>query len=213
MSIELMSLCVVVALLLLGGGTTTMTRAAQCDCLDSMSRVLCARCWTTCRLASSHVDRVADHLRRNLFGQDAAVADIVSGLARHVASTSGGPYVFHLTGDNGVGKTLATRLVAEARFASSTYSAARLLFGAPRADAVIDGLLYIRGESYREENATQIRQHRRDLRHLIAEYLHRCPDALVVIDEVEKVHRTTMAVLQEFTDNKMPIVHYAGNDS
>lgn len=96
-----------------------------------------------------------------------------------------------------MGKTLSSMLIAQALYRRKD----------PRTDYA-KGQLYITGNNYLTTNETTIEAHRLTLRRTIMEFLQRCPDALIVVDEVELFHFKLITVFQEFLDYTYPIKQF-----
>ena len=150
MSTALLLLCVVLlfALLLVSVRPTSARTGAldrvaasyadACgDCGNAVARVACARCWSHCALRRAPVAAMERALQLDLFGQPHALRLLGDALRRHESGALRGPLALHFAGDNGTGKSLTARLLAESRFALRD------------AQGAIDGLLYLRGEDYR----------------------------------------------------------------
>lgn len=179
--------------------SSAATAASDCDCRSvgrvSWKRVV-SRCywwcwWQLCPQWAdtpplTHAQRVLTLLQDQLFGQEYATEKIVAAMRgrRH-----GQPLSMHFVGENGVGKTLAARLVGQALYQ---------LYDADR--GVHRGELYMRGSSYRAVNATQAAVMGHALRDRILTYLHTCPHSLIIVDEVELLHAGSVASLQPLLD-------------
>lgn len=164
-------------------------------CDGSFVKRMCLNCMVQCQLRRDHSQIVAQRLASQVFGQENAVRIIADAL-HNFALHPRGPLAIHIAGDNGVGKTLAATVIGESRFS---------VVGV---DGMPDGQLYLRGELFAGRNRTE--QFRDEILHSIVSLLSRCPDALIVFDEVEKVHRTTMQVLEAVLDRTVPTVTYRG---
>lgn len=53
-----------------------------------------------------------------------------------------------------------------------------------------------------------IRQQRHSIRQQLVQTLSVCPDAVIVVDEVELLHRRTVYIFQEFLDATYPVLHH-----
>jgi hypothetical protein len=219
------------------GTTLVLGSNLNCSCNSFSECLNCAkqtseRVWEsflnmfyTCPMRDNYRDKVVELLRQRLFGQPLAIELIDRAFRIH---QPGRPLTFHFVGDNGTGKTLASRLIASAKFATETRE------GLPR------GLLYLRGNQFRTGTTTPqateiteikpftekdiaavsqhdtssssldeiIRQQRQSIRQQLVQTLSVCPDALIVIDEVELLHRRTVYIFQEFLDATYPVLHY-----
>jgi hypothetical protein len=168
---------------------------SMCD--GSLLKRMCLNCMVQCQLRVDHSQIVAKQLASQVFGQESAVRIISDALYRFDLDPRG-PLAFHIAGDNGVGKTLAATVIGESRFS---------VVGA---DLMPDGLLYLRGELFVGDGDNRTAHFRDEIARSIVSLLSRCPDALIVFDEVEKVHRTTLQVLEAFLDSTVPSVNFHG---
>jgi hypothetical protein len=155
-------------------------------------------CWTSQCAARAHGGALVAELSRRLeqlVGQHAAVEQLKRAVYHHSWRR---PLVLHLAGDNGVGKTTAAKLVAQARLS--------------RRDPVDpdqpDGLLILDGEAFSgdEGNAGEgggadgdplwsLSAARARLLDVVLSHIARCPYAVVVLDEVQKADPRVVSVL------------------
>jgi hypothetical protein len=134
--------------------------------------------------------RVRREMSAELFGQSDAIHAVANAFSSRRSSA---PLSFHFVGTNGVGKTMAARLIG------------RALFQVYRPDTGLHkGELYLRGSTFRAENATQAEALRIEMRDTIVNILAACSQSLIIIDEVELINRKTIAMLQEFLDDTFP---------
>lgn len=119
-------------------------------------------------------------LENNLFGQEEAVKLILTAFRTR---EDGKPLSFHFVGENGVGKTLASSLIGKTMFENEE-----------------DGVLYIRGNSYQSFSMDKTEENRNELRSKVLKFITKCPDGLIIIDEVERLHKETVAIFQDFLD-------------
>lgn len=140
---------------------------------------------------SSRVGRI---LRQRLVGQELAISQIV-GAMRSKSPKS--PLSMHFVGDNGTGKTLAATLIQSALFV----------------DDKSKGILYLRGNSYIAHESAHTANYRNELLRDINEQLRRCPQSLIIIDELQLMHRNTILVFEQFLDTTFVVDHTARGGS
>jgi len=85
---------------------------------------------------------------------------------------------------------LATRLIAQSIFLEKDFVGKE------------KGLLYIHGEMFRGDEPVETAKFRNQLRHRIVEQLSVCPFSLIVIDEAQFIHETTLSALKEVKQQK-----------
>lgn len=166
-------------------------------CDGSLLKRLCLNCLVPCQLRANHASLVAAHLAANVFGQENGIRLLSNAFFN--MRDGRGPLAIHIAGDNGVGKSLAANVIANAIF-----SAVNNENGAP------DGMLLLRGEIYHGQDSNVTARFREEIRQSIVAHLSRCPEALIVFDEVEKVHSSTLRVLEMFLDDTVPFVRHNG---
>lgn len=116
-----------------------------------------------------------------------AIQTIISAFKTHDNSR---PLTFHFAGDNGVGKTLTAKTIAEA-----VYQYGNPLNGDFR------GLLYFRGEQY--QGTELVEEYRKSITRRIVDQLRECPNSLIVFDEVEYLAPATISVVSSFMDDSI----------
>lgn len=121
-------------------------------------------------------------LSQSVYGQDEAIDQIVAALR---SKDSDKPLSMHIVGDNGTGKTLAATLLAKVLFQHEKSS----------------GFLYIRGNSYISKEPVDVNNFRKQLRHLVETQLRQCPGSLIVVDELQSLHRNTIVAFDSFLDS------------
>lgn len=126
-------------------------------------------------------NRLKRILSESLVGQEAAIDLIVSAFR---SKKSDEPLSMHLVGDNGTGKTLAGKLISNAIFKAEHPT----------------GALYIRGNSYIASESTHTSAFRRGIKDMIEKQLKQCPGSLIVVDELQLMHRHTIVVFDQFLD-------------
>eukprot|EP01122_Echinamoeba_exundans_P014542 TRINITY_DN6615_c0_g1_i1.p1 TRINITY_DN6615_c0_g1~~TRINITY_DN6615_c0_g1_i1.p1 ORF type:complete len:401 (-),score=56.87 TRINITY_DN6615_c0_g1_i1:985-2187(-) len=173
-----------------------------CDCRTrhGIGRQMFSSCYWKCVLDAcprwedvppeTDAVRVRREMSVELFGQNQAIHLIANAFS---SRRSNAPLSFHFVGTNGVGKTMAARLIG------------RALFQIYRSETGLHkGELYLRGSTFRAENATQAEALRMEMRATILSILNSCSQSLIIIDEVELINRKTIAMLQEFLDDTFP---------
>jgi len=149
---------------------------------------LCRECYGNCVLRKNPAESLRQILKEKFFGQKHLVREMVNMLELHQLSnvlTS-----FHIAGDNGCGKTYAVKLIAEALFQYDPgYSLLRLV-----------------GSTYQGSDPETVKRHRNVLFNQITTQLKKCSHSLILIDEVEYIHSSTLLVLQQFFDNSVDYV-------
>lgn len=73
------------------------------------------------------------------------------------------------------------------------------------------GELVLRGSTYRSTNESEAHSFRLQMREAIATYLKMCPSALIIIDELELIHRHTISMLQAMLDSSFPYIETSGS--
>lgn len=177
-------------------GICVASNEAECDCSVQPKWKLWTRCTRHCWNRAcpdwmdmpplTHSQRVERSLRGKLFGQETAVQRITAAFRSKKPNR---PLSFHFVGENGVGKTRAARLIGESLFQIYEPS-----LGHHR------GELYLRGSTYKTSNATRAEEYRLQLRETIISRLQACSNSLIIVDELELVHKQTVTTLQEFLD-------------
>ena len=120
-------------------------------------------------------------LSQNVFGQDHAI-ELISAALR--SKDSDRPLSMHIVGDNGTGKTLSATLLSKVIFQHDKTS----------------GFLYIRGNSYISKEPADVHNFRKKLRDLVQMQLKQCPGSLIVVDELQSLHRNTIVAFDSFLD-------------
>eukprot|EP01133_Synstelium_polycarpum_P011941 gene11941-13916_t len=157
-----------------------------------------------CRLRDP-ADRLLafDHyLGSHVLAQESAQQIVRNAIAQKITQPNN-PTVLMLTGDHGLGKTSTARLISKS------------LFRLPGANDIEgDGILLVHGEDFKrvkKGNEAAVSKSRDLLREKIAEQLFACPDSVIVLDEIQKIHPLILSVLEPFfeglptTHNKMSI--------
>jgi len=159
--------------------------------LLQLSSVLCP-----CPIQHNYIERLEQALKE-VFGQEEAKALVLDRIRAHNFENSAKqPTVFHFAGDNGVGKTWVAHLLAAA------------LYKPQHKLDVPSGLLYIRGNTYRDKSVIQ--KAKIEIRSRIIQHLQKCPRAVIVIDEAELIHPDDICIFQEFLDTTHPQLHSDG---
>ncbi|GAM27493.1 hypothetical protein SAMD00019534_106690 [Acytostelium subglobosum LB1] len=99
------------------------------------------------------------------------------------------PIVIMSTGDHGLGKTRSAKLLYSAMFENAHLNNNG------------DGLLIIHGEEYRlvrGNDEPAVTRARRDLHDKIRAQLDKCPESLILLDEIQKIHPDVLSVLEPF---------------
>lgn len=145
----------------------------------------------SCHIFKDYLKRLETNLQKELVDQQEAKDLLIDKMRMHnFGKDATKPTTIHLAGDNGVGKTLTTRILA-----TSLYPLDR--HGVP------NGLLFLRANSYR---ATDVEA----LRDKIASHLYSCPRGLIVIDEAEAMVPNIVNVFQQFLDSTVPWFQHNG---
>jgi len=130
-----------------------------------------------------------DVLKSRIFGQDDAIDTIVTTLINRDNTK---PIVFHFAGDNGTGKTITAKTIAEAMFAVKN-----MLTDSYR------GLLYLRGNHYCTEGEHDGHiEFREQIMTSIVTQLSKCKESLIIFDEAELPSRKTMQIFEEIFDDQ-----------
>eukprot|EP01126_Amoeba_proteus_P063368 TRINITY_DN8731_c0_g1_i6.p1 TRINITY_DN8731_c0_g1~~TRINITY_DN8731_c0_g1_i6.p1 ORF type:complete len:419 (-),score=60.55 TRINITY_DN8731_c0_g1_i6:884-2140(-) len=162
-------------------------------CLSGLLSITCE-----CPIYSDYVERVSNALRTRLFGQPDARDKLRSIIINHDFFFGKKATVVHIAGDNGVGKTFSTSLLAANIFSS------RDSYGLQK------GYLYLRGSFFCGDSEESIKEHQDSLREKVVRQLYACPHSLVVFDEVELVNPNTILAIQSFLDSTVPVVENKG---
>jgi len=157
---------------------------ANCCEIKGLQYLCYPKCYAKCVLRPNPVEKMRQLLMDQFFGQDHAREYILNMLETYSEINSHQkPTSFHIAGDNGVGKSYLVRLIAEALYLYNT-----------------EGLLIISGSNFQGHRPDLVELYQRTLFNMIFQHLEQCPDALIVIDEVQYVHSSTLTVLKQFLD-------------
>lgn len=134
--------------------------------------------------------RMGRILRERLVGQELAISQMVAAMR---SKRDGSPLSMHFVGDNGTGKTLAASIYQSALFV----------------DEKPAGVLYLRGNSFIAHESTATANYRNELLNRINAQLRKCPNSLIIIDELQLMHRNTILVFEQFLDDTFVVDHTA----
>eukprot|EP01090_Pellita_catalonica_P022127 TRINITY_DN847_c0_g2_i1.p1 TRINITY_DN847_c0_g2~~TRINITY_DN847_c0_g2_i1.p1 ORF type:complete len:384 (-),score=37.07 TRINITY_DN847_c0_g2_i1:188-1339(-) len=149
-------------------------------CENRLTKWLCSECYKNCPLRDDVIEIFEQLTDMHIFGQDIALNKIKATLDRY--SRGFHPIVMHFAGDNGVGKTFTARFLAQSKFQGS----------------LTKGFLEIEGEFYIGHSDAEIKRYHAELLEMISQQLYRCPESLILLEEVEKIHPKTLAALIPF---------------
>jgi hypothetical protein len=125
--------------------------------------------------------RVNRILSEAVVGQEKSIEMIVAAIR---SKTNLAPLSMHLVGDNGTGKTLTGGLISKAIFKADNPT----------------GLLYIRGNSYMSSQSVESSSFRKKIKLLVENQLKQCPASIIIVDELQSMHRNTIVVFDQFLD-------------
>ncbi|PRP78477.1 torsin A [Planoprotostelium fungivorum] len=124
------------------------------------------------------------NLRASLIGQDHVAEELVS-MIRMIDPKRAKPVAFHAAGDTGTGKSLTISLLSKSIFKKPAQAT-----------------LIISGSHYRSDDSKNRIKLGEELADQVAQQLKKCPTSLIVIDDVQYVHATTLTSLIAFMDEK-----------
>ncbi|KAF2073256.1 hypothetical protein CYY_005418 [Polysphondylium violaceum] len=137
------------------------------------------------------------YFSKYIFFQNESVKEMKSLLLRKLLHPDE-PIVIHLAGDHGLGKTLSSKLFSRVLFKSGS-------------EVEGDGLFLISGEDYKIVSDVDVKKkielQREKLFNAIAAQLSQCSYSVIVIDEIQKVHKDILSVLEPFFDGQ-PIFYH-----
>ncbi|CAH0483016.1 unnamed protein product [Peronospora belbahrii] len=159
-----------------------------------------------CKFVDKPSQMVRHHLQDNLKGQERAVEAVVGAIEAwefsRTSTKDRAPLVLAITGPTGTGKTEMSNLIAEALFKRKKKL--------PRSEKwVPSGLLIFRGEDFSDNFTNPITEYHTQIKNRLAEHLYYCSgNAVVVIDEVQKVIPHTLDVLMEAVSESSQLSYY-----
>ncbi|TYZ60630.1 hypothetical protein PybrP1_004887 [[Pythium] brassicae (nom. inval.)] len=159
-----------------------------------------------CTFVENPSQNVRSYLQTHLRAQDRALESVVAAIEAWEFSRSSSndrsPLVLAITGPTGTGKTEMSNLLAESLFKRRT----KLPNSEKR---VASGLLVFRGEDFSDNFTNPITEYHTQIKTRLAEHLHHCSgQAVVVIDEVQKVVPHTLDVLMEALSSRAQFTYY-----
>lgn len=140
------------------------------------------------KVKSDLPERVGRILKDGLVGQQIAIDTIVGALR---SKRDNAPLSMHFVGDNGVGKTSAAKLIKQAILVDSNSQ----------------GILHIHGNMFVAKDSATTFKFRTDLRQMIDEKLKKCPNAIIIVDEMHSLHHHTALVFESFLDHTLAEDH------
>jgi len=154
----------------------------------------CPHCYGHCVVRDRPGIKLRELMEQKLFGQDHIIDPFVDMIDRWYArviqgSMPGAPTdkrkltAFHIAGENGVGKSFATTLLAQTLYQYND-----------------EGFILISGTNFEGNERSVVERHKETLFNLIAQQLEKCSKSLIIIDEVQYIHATTLRVLQQFME-------------
>ena len=193
-------------LLLLCSSSSSAAAAITINsCCDiPLGNYFCPHCYSSSssscfpRSSEDFVARLNESLQQQFFGQEHLLQPLLEMFAHHAAQEPPALTAFHLAGDNGCGKSHLARLLGETLFAEGTSS---------------PGFLVLAGENFMGRDVEVVRQHQRTLTQLIARTIEQCPRALIILDDVQFIHASTLLVLLPFMDEGSEYVVAPGSGS
>lgn len=120
---------------------------------------------------------------------------------------------FHIAGDNGIGKSYIAQLFSESLFYDPQHSGGFLVIsgtnfqGANNATVCLSLVFFLSPIHNTFQLVAQLRE---GLFNLIVHQLETCPRSLIIIDDVEYIHSSTLVVLQQFMDSVPYVVKRDG---
>jgi len=170
----------------------------ECKCDGSLTSYLCPSCYVSCELAPDATDQFLSKStkaspEKELVGQERAAVLIADALR---AADGRKPLTFHFCGENGVGKSQTALLLTQAYFKNKD---ARTKMG--------KGTLWISGKKYQlVKTEVDIKQAHDEIHEQIFEHLAKCPQGIVIMDEVEMIRKEIVRALGIFIDDTMMVV-------
>jgi len=151
------------------------------DCDGAVSSWLTPGCYGKCVQRKDPVGVLSELLEEKFFGQHHIIPEIIK-MFRTYQSGSG-VITFHMAGDYGSGKSYIVQIFREALF---QYDG--------------DGFLMISGVNYKGNTNEEVFQFRQNLVSVITNQLERCPNSIIIIDDVHYIHASTLLALIPFFD-------------
>lgn len=150
-----------------------------------VSNYLNSKCYYFNCQRESEFEKIFIYLKTKIYGQDEALQQIKTILKPFLLENTKDekkPLVLHFVGDNGTGKSLTASLLSELLFLCHK--------GRRKEDR--KNLLYQDGQDYsppRDSSLrlTMIESHSRNLKRKIFQQLRRCPNSIIIIDDIQRM--------------------------